>query len=230
MKKLQIYHGSPRIVEEPAWGVGKAYNDYGTGFYCTQQAELAKEWACTEGRDGYVNHYEIQTKGLQILDLSLDTYTMLHWLALLVTYRRLRLSSPVMRQGIKWLQQHFLVDLSAYDIVKGYRADDSYFSFARAFVANEISYEQLCRAMRLGRLGEQFVLKSQKAFEQIQFISYETVDHEVYYTRRKARDDKARNEYFAESERDDLDGIFMRDIIREEMKPEDVRLRSKISG
>ena len=42
----------------------------------------------------------------------------------------------------------------------GYRADDSYFSFASDFINGAISYRQLCNAMCLGKLGQQFVLKS----------------------------------------------------------------------
>ena len=59
MSKLTIYHGSPEIIEKPQFGKGKTYNDYGRGFYCTEHIELAKEWACTEDVDGFVNKYEV---------------------------------------------------------------------------------------------------------------------------------------------------------------------------
>ena len=139
MSKLILYHGSSEIIEKPIFGKGKAYNDYGRGFYCTENFELAKEWACTEGIDGYANQYEIETDGLKILNLSSGEYTVLHWLALLMTYRKLRLSTPVMKRGAEWLKEHFVVNIEDYDAIIGYRADDSYFSFARAFVSNEIS-------------------------------------------------------------------------------------------
>ena len=206
-------------------GKGKPYNDYGQGFYCTEHPELAKEWACTENIDGYANKYEMDTDGLAILNLSADKYTILHWLALLMKYRRFRISTPVMKRGADWLREHFLIDLTSYDVVVGYRADDSYFSFARSFVNNEISLAQLSYAMRLGRLGEQFVLKSPAAFEKIRFVSYEIADNTEYYAKRKARDDEARASFRAELERDDIDGLYMRDIIREEVKPDDPRLR-----
>lgn len=225
MGKLIIYHGSSEIIEEPKWGAGKSYNDYGKGFYCTENLELAKEWACTEGIDGYANQYEIDTDNLNVLTLSQEQYTILHWLALLVTYRKLRLSTPIMKRGMEWLREHFLIDLEEYDAVVGYRADDSYFSFARAFLGNEISLQQLSYAMKLGKLGEQFVLKSQKAFEEIRFRSYEMADNNLYYAKRKARDEEARGSFFAELEKEDIEGIFMRDIIREEMKADDARLR-----
>lgn len=225
MSKLILYHGSPEIIQTPIFGKGKSYNDYGRGFYCTEHLELAKEWACTENTDGYANKYEIDTYGLSILNLSSDEYTILHWLALLMQHRKFRVSTPVMKRGSDWLKEHFLLDLTPYDAVVGYRADDSYFSFARAFVNNEISLAQLAYAMRLGKLGEQFVLKSQAAFDKIKFISYETCDNTVYYAKRKARDDEARAAFRAELERDDLDGLYMRDIFREEVQPNDPRLR-----
>ena len=118
-----------------------------------------------------------------------------------------------------------MLDLTAYDVVVGYRADDSYFSFARAFVNNEISLSQISYAMRLGKLGEQFVLKSSVAFERIQFVSYEIADCAEYYAKRKARDDDARTAFRKELERDDIEGMYMRDIIREEVLPNDSRLR-----
>ena len=225
MSKLILYHGSPEIIQTPVFGKGKSYNDYGRGFYCTEHLELAKEWACTENTDGFANKYEIDTNGLSILNLSSDEYTILHWLALLMKYRKFRVSTPVMKRGADWLKEHFLLDLTPYDAVVGYRADDSYFSFARAFVNNEISLTQLAYAMRLGKLGERFVLKSPATFEKIQFISYETCDNTVYYAKRKARDDEARAAFRAELERDDLNGLYMRDIIREEVQPNDPRLR-----
>ena len=225
MSKQILYHGSSEIIEKPIFGKGKAYNDYGRGFYCTENFELAKEWACTEGIDGYTNQYEIETDGLKILNLSSGEYMVLHWLALLMTYRKLRLSTPVMKRGAEWLKEHFLVNIEDYDAIIGYRADDSYFSFARAFVSNEISLGQLSHAMKLGKLGEQFVLKSREAFEAIQFVSYVASDNTIYYARRKARDDAARAAFFAELERDDMDGIYIRDLIRGEVKADDPRLR-----
>ena len=225
MSKLIIFHGSPNIVRQPVYGKGKKYNDYGQGFYCTEHIELAKEWACTEGVDGYANRYEIETDDLRILNLSDGSYTILNWLAILLENRKGRLSSPVEKRGREYLIQNFLPDYRSYDAIIGYRADDSYFSFARSFVSNTISLKQLGYAMRLGKLGEQFVLKSQKAFDTIMFLDYTLADNSVYYAKRKARDDEARAAYLKELENEDLDGIFMRDIIREQMKQDDERLQ-----
>ena len=225
MSGLTLYHGSPEIISKPEFGKGKPYNDYGRGFYCTENIELAKEWACSENSDGFVNQYEIAVDGLKILNLSSETYTILHWLALLVTYRMIRISTPVMNRAVEWLTTHYLLDINDFDAIVGYRADDSYFSFARAFVNNEISLHQLAYAMKLGKLGEQFVLKSERAFSAIRFISYSEIRNSVYYPLRRQRDDAARAAYREELDREDLNGLYMRNIIREGILPNDSRLR-----
>lgn len=225
MCKRILYHGSPNILEHPIFGKGKKYNDYGRGFYCTEHLELAKEWACSEGVDGYANRYEIETRGLSILNLASDRYNILNWLAILLENRQGRLSTPIERRGREYLLQNFLPEYDQYDVIIGYRADDSYFSFARSFVSNGISLSQLSYAMKLGKLGEQFVLKSEKAFDAIHFLDYTIADNSVYYAKRKARDEQARDAFHKELENDDVNGIYIRDIIREEMKPDDVRLR-----
>ena len=225
MSKLILYHGSPDIIQTPVFGKGKSYNDYGKGFYCTEYLELAKEWACTENTDGYANKYEIDTDYLSVLNLSADEHTILHWLALLMKYRKFRVSTPVMKRGADWLKEYFLIELTPYDAVVGYRADDSYFSFAQDFVAGVISLEKLSEAMRLGKLGEQIVLKSEKAFEQIKYVRSEIVDREIYYVRKNEREREARKEYrMSKLQKDTINQLYMIDIMREGMENDDVRL------
>ncbi len=225
MNKSILYHGSLEIVRYPEYGKGKPYNDYGSGFYCTEHLELVKEWACSENVDGYANCYEFDMTGLNILNLSSSKYNILNWLAILMKHREIRISTPVAKQAKEYLIQNFLPDYENYDVIIGYRADDSYFSFARAFVGNEISLKQLGYAMSLGKFGEQVVLKSKKAFERIKFLDYVVADNSIYYTKRKKRDDEARMAFQKELENENLDGIFIRDIIREGMKQDDIRLR-----
>lgn len=223
---LMLYHGSSVLVEKPVFGKGRSYNDYGRGFYCTEHAELAKEWACpSSGLDGFVNRYRFDLRGLLVLNLSSGDYGILHWLTLLLENRIVDLSLPIAAQGREYLRDRFALDASRYDVVVGYRADDSYFSFARAFLSNALSVEQLRLAMKLGELGEQVVLKSERAFERIRFEDAEPVESALYYPKRKRRDDEARARYRAAAANQSLDGLYLRDIIREGIGADDERLR-----
>lgn len=225
MNKI-IWHGSTEIIEKPTFGIGKNNNDYGLGFYCTESEELAKEWACQmPGVNGYANCYELNMNNLNILSLMDEKYNILNWLALLANNRDFRVSTAVSKQGKEYLINNFLPNISKYDIIIGYRADDSYFSFARAFVNNEISLAQLSNAMQLGKLGEQIMLKSEKAFSQIKFKKYLIADTNEYYIKRKNRNEEANKDFRESQNIDDINGLDMRDIIRERIDNNDLRLR-----
>jgi len=225
MSKLVLYHGSTKIIQKPKFGLGKTNNDYGLGFYCTENLELAKEWACTEEIDGFSNKYEIETEGLSILNLHDEKFTMMNWLALLVQNRTFDLSTPIMKQGVYALKNEFLIDTSDYDLIYGWRADDSYFTFTKLFLTNQISYSQLQFAMKLGNLGNQYMIKSQKAFDLLKFVEYEKADKKVYFQKKQSRLFQAKNDLQKSLESDDLNGIFMLNVVRGEVKNDDSRLR-----
>ena len=180
---------------------------------------------CAGLDDGFANRYTLATNGLTFLDLSQLPYTILNWLALLVENRRFQPTTTVAAQGIEYLKQVFLPDTSQSDVIVGYRADDSYFSFARAFVNNAISLDQLAEAMRLGELGKQIVLTSPQAFAALRFQGCEIARASTYHVLRNERDRTAREAYRRNSAEADLDGLFMRDIIREKVTNDDHRLR-----
>lgn len=209
-----LYHGSEKIVKNPVYGGGKLYNDYGRGFYCTEDQELAREWASQTKAGGYLNQYNLDIKGLRVLHLNQDPQHILHWLAVLLEHRNIRVKNPVMKRAMQFITETYQIDILKYDVIVGYRADDSYFSYARDFLSNEISLGQLEYAMKLGELGEQVVLISERAFKQIKFQKYEEVDGKIYLRKREMRDEKSRNQYMELLEKEEKDGIFIRDIMK----------------
>ena len=164
-----------------------------------------------------------------MLDLEDGTHSVLEWLALLVNNRVVNASVPIARAAIEYLTENFLIDIAPYDLICGYRADDSYFSFVRSFVSNGLTVEQLETVMRLGGLGTQVVLKSPRAFERIRFIGYEPASWEESYRRRFERDVTARRAFHKEAGRVGVQGLYMQTILSEGMKRDDVRLRPPVS-
>ena len=221
-----LYHGSKDIIEKPIYGQGKKYNDYGLGFYCTDNIELAKEWGTSFERSGYANRYQIDCTELKILDLNDDKYCILHWLAILLSNREFDTPAGLALEAKEFLKKNFMLDYKEYDIIKGYRADDSYFSFAQDFINGTISYRQLNNAMFLGKLGIQYVLKSKEAFNRIVFDGYEEAEYKEWYAKKMKRDKSARREYFdVERNRRQRGDIYITQILDEEMSPDDKRLR-----
>ena len=223
---MLVYHGSDHIIEKPVYQGSKRTNDYGYGFYTTESIELAKEWACSDQRNGFANIYDFNPEGLSVLHLNSPEYNILNWLAILTKYRSYWQNGSIAEEAKNYLQQHFFVDPAPYDVIIGYRADDSYFSFAQEFVAGAISLKKLSEAMRLGKLGEQIVLKSEKAFEHIHFVGAEPADAETYYEKKALRDREARRAYRRTRQASNaLDELYMIDIMREGIENGDPRLR-----
>lgn len=222
---MKIYHGSINIIKKPIFGYGNPYNDYGLGFYCTESIDFAKEWAVDYGLDGYANCYELNLQGLKVLNLNDGFYTVLHWLALLLQNRKFKDKSYLVRDAKKYIIKKFSIDYSNYDVIIGYRADDSYFSFARDFLQGTISYRQLAIALKLGNLGEQVVLKSEKAFNSIRFIDSEKAFSHEWYPKKIKRETDAKNEYFNSKRMERKKGdLYINQIIDEEMEANDERL------
>jgi len=119
----------------------------------------------------------------------------------------------IARKAKKYLIDNFGINVNVYDLITGYCADDSYFDYAETFLNNGISVEQLAKAMSLGKLGEQIVLKSKFSFSRIQFEGFEVAEKEEFYVLRKARDDEANQLYFDMLE-EESDGLYIQDIIR----------------
>lgn len=226
-KKITIYHGSEKIIENPILGGGKRNNDFGFGFYCAESEELAKEWAVSSLRDGFSNRYTLNTEYLNILNLNSPAYTILNWIAILVEHRLFSIKNPVAGRAKRYLIENFSVNVNAFDLIIGYRADDSYFDYAESFLNNGITVEQLAQAMRLGKLGEQIVIKSPFAFSNLKYEGFTVVEKEQYYVSRKSRNDEANRLYFEMLEQES-DGLYMQDIIRGDIKNDDLRIPKNV--
>jgi hypothetical protein len=151
-------------------------------------------------------------------------------MAILLNNRNFRISNDIAAAGKVFMRERFLPGTDAFDIIIGYRADDSYFAFANAFLNNTLSLSQLKKVMFLGRLGEQTMLKSKAAFERIQFLGSEMSDKDIYYPKRVVRDKEARSLYRSERDLRQVENeVYLIDIIRERWENDDARLCGNIS-
>lgn len=219
-----LFHGSDHIVESPWPGGGKTHNDFGSGFYCTEDRELAREWSCSDAPSAFVSHYAFEPAApLKIANLAGPQYHVLNWLAVLLKNREFRIKHPLPLEARDYILQEFFPQLDGYDIIYGYRADDSYFGIALDFLEGSLSLSQLDQALRLGHLGHQVFLQSTRAFDTLVFLSAETVDRDTYLLRRQLRDKRARKSF--RNMKYDKNGIFMLDILRNRWRNDDARLR-----
>ncbi len=212
--QIIIYHGSEKIVEKPVLGGGSLKNDYGYGFYCTEDRNAACIWANRNGTFGYCNRYEIKQKGLKVLDLTSDDFDAMHWISLLLQHRSLdEADQRKFKTLLTDLFSAYPVSLEDIDIVVGYRADDRYFRYCKDFLSSQLDYDSLVKSLKLGRLGKQYVLVSERAFENLRFLDAERIDdgylHSYANLIEKAGDDYQR----VLEGVDQRNGVFIRELL-----------------
>ena len=193
MSKIILFHGTPDEVVVPTFGCGEDRHDYGKGFYLTESPELAKEWAVCRQNDknGWVHKYELNKEGLKILDFQKEN--VLSWLAELMKHRDAADSKRYKMLAKKFIEKYG-IDTSGYDVIKGWRANASYFYIAREFVRDNIDIEILEELLSLGGLGIQYCIKSELAYANLKELENEliSVEYEEFNKRYNFRDVIAR--------------------------------------
>ncbi len=193
MGNIILYHGTPNKVVTPVYGGGDEKHDYGKGFYLTEDIELAKEWAvCRPDVDcGWVHKYVLEADDLKIFDFQ-ETQILV-WLAELMRHRDAADSKRYKMLVTKFIEKYG-VDTSGYDVIKGWRANASYFYIAKEFVRDNIDIEILEELLSLGGLGIQYCIKSELAYSKLSEIKEELilVDYKEFNTKYNQRDIHAR--------------------------------------
>lgn len=193
MSKVILFHGTFNKDVKPAYGLGNNKHDYGKGFYLTENIELAKEWAVCRPDEinGWVHKFELDLEGLRILDF--EEHDILAWLAELMKHRAADDSRRYRILAEKFMNKYG-IDTSDYDVIKGWRANASYFYIAKEFVRDNIDMEILPELLSLGGLGIQYCIKSEKAFSQLHELSEGLiqVDYSEFNAKYNQRDINAR--------------------------------------
>jgi len=193
MGKIILFHGTPDKIVVPTYGKGKEKYDYGRGFYLTESADLAKEWAVCrpEETNGFVHQYELDIEDLKILNFQ--EKGVLAWLAELMKHRDAADSKRYRMLAKKFIEKYG-VNTDEYDVIKGWRANASYFYIAKEFVRDNVDMDILEELLSLGDLGIQYLIKSELAFSKLHEVEsgLMTVQYEEFNEKYNQRDINAR--------------------------------------
>lgn len=194
MDKIILYHGSPNKVVKPEYGLGDDRHDYGKGFYLTESIDLAKEWAVCRPTEsnGWVHKFELDISGLNIVDFQEND--VLCWLAELMKHREASDSKRYRMLSEKFIAKYGL-DTNECDVMKGWRANASYFFIAKEFVRDNVDIDILEELLSLGGLGIQYCVKSKLAYSHLRELSdgLMSVDYNEFNDKYNQRDIAARN-------------------------------------
>ncbi len=193
MGKIILYHGTPDRMVTPTYGRGNDKHDYGRGFYLTESVELAREWAVCRPDDtnGWVHKFELDCDGLKILDFQ--ERDVLVWLAELMKHRDAADSKRYRMLAARFIAEYG-TDTDKYDVIKGWRANASYFYIAKEFVRDNIDIDILEELLSLGGLGIQYCIKSEPAYSKLREIreGLLSVDYSEFNDKYNQRDVSAR--------------------------------------
>lgn len=211
-----LYHGSSAKLKNPVFGAGKSDNDYGSGFYTTEDYTKAHAWALLNGdeKNAYVNEYTIDFSFLNVV--YLNDYGLLAWLAEILANRGLNYEYSEL--AVSTIIDKYRIDSNNADIIVGYRADDSYIEVISAFLEGLLSIDDVKYLFQKGDLGNQVFLKSQKAFDSINFIKVNVVEHDDTLTDYDQKARKYVQRYLIKRREQkifgaNIDGITIKDVL-----------------
>lgn len=155
-----LYHGSSLAVERPNLSLSRKNLDFGPGFYTTanknQAADFARKVAVR--RASQMQTVSVYDFNLEAAETNLDV---------------LRFPSP----GRAWLDFVSKNRRSAYrgqprDLVIGPVANDDVFAALIVFEQGILTAEQTLESLKVKKLYNQFVFKSEKALSFLQYLNF----------------------------------------------------------
>lgn len=210
-QEIILYHGSPNKEIVPAYGLGNDKHDYGRGFYLTESPVLASEWSVCNPmeKNGWVHKFILDIHELKILDF--EKYDILSWLAELMKHRDADIGRRYKVLAPRFIEK-YQISTEGYDVIKGWRANASYFYIAKCFVRDEVDISILPDLLKLGDLGIQYCLKSEKAFQALREepLALRQVEFSKINPQYIQRDRMARESMYAliNSDENKIDKVF----------------------
>ena len=215
-----LYHGSQNESVEPVFGLGQEHHDFGKGFYLTDSPELGKEWSVYKPKssDGWIHAFDLDLSGLKILDFR--RAGVFAWVAELMKHRDADESAAYKRRAPLFVEKFGIKNADEYDVQIGWRANASYFYIVKAFVRGEVDVDCLSDLLKLGGFGLQYVVKSEKTYQQLRPLPElrQQVEFAPYHESYEKRDAEARrrmHELIADPEFNKLERVFS-DLMKED--------------
>lgn len=138
------------------------------------------------------------------------TYVLV-WLAELMKHRAASDSRRYRMLASRFIEKYG-IDTTGYDVIKGWRANASYFYIAKEFVRDNIDIDILEELLALGGLGIQYCIKSEAAYSKLHEMQEELipVDYAEFNVKYNDRDVTARENmrFLIESDANKVTKVF----------------------
>ena len=161
------------------------------------------------GTNGFVHKYQLDINQLKILDFQ--DLGVLAWLAELMKHRDASDTKRYRLLAKKFIEKYG-VNTENYDVIKGWRANASYFYIAKEFVRDNIDLAILEELLSLGGFGIQYCIKSEQAYLQLHEIKedLEIVQYSEFNEKYNQQDINARRKMreLIDSDADPVKKVF----------------------
>ena len=156
-----LFHGAKNVINLPLdLKYSKDNNDFGKGFYLGENFEQASTYISNTASK-YVYAFSLNISNLKVEKFNVDT----EWMIAIAYYRG-------------WLQQYeqdkilksIIEKVENADVIIAPIADNRMFDLISEFVDGVITNEQCEHAIAATNLGNQYVVKTKKALEKLDFI------------------------------------------------------------
>ncbi len=162
---MKVFHAGYVEIPSPDIHRGRKNADFGQGFYLSDNHEFASRWVREKaGSDIIVNEYELDVDGLDIKIFDRDN----EWFRYVFSNRR---SMPDIFSNV--------------DIIIGPIASDTIYDTMGILTSGYLKDEEAVELLCVGPLYRQIVLKSQKATDNLKFISSEILSKETIEKNKK---------------------------------------------
>ena len=158
---IDLYHASYEIIEYPDVHYGRKNADFGQGFYTTDSKEFAYRWVReSPGKDIIISHYSLDESSLKIKKFERDN----EWFNYIFSNRRVKPDA-----------------YAEYDLIIGPIANDTIYETFGIITSGYLSDEEAMKLLLIGPMAQQIVLKSQKAADNLKYISHEILSEEIIH-------------------------------------------------
>ncbi len=147
---MRLYHAGFQEIRRPDIRHGRKNADFGQGFYLSPDQAFSERWAKERrGEETVINTYELRTEGLRVKRFQRDG----EWFDYIYANR------------------HGRPDTLEFDLIIGPIANDTLFDTLGIMTSGVLPREQAGRLLRIGPVYEQVVLKTERAAEQLAWLS-----------------------------------------------------------
>lgn len=156
MSTVSLYHVGYDEIRKPDVHYGRKNADFGQGFYLSPNKDFSVRWARQrKGQNTFLNSYELDTDGLKIktLDRNVEWYEYI--------FRN--------RNG-------FEDNCPDCDVIIGPIANDTIYDTLGIITSGFLSEKNSLRLLMVGPAYIQVALKTEKASDQLKWLSTEVLD------------------------------------------------------